>query len=475
MITAHGRARRPSPLAPQQGPSLVTEVDGRPLELEDLPIGSGGQGSVYRVRQSRLAVKLIHARPEQEELGDSLPERLDRLRWLPLEGLPIVRPIRSLAPPHLGYSMDLLEDMESLEPLCEAPEGDLIDWYLAGGGLGRRLHLLARLADILAVLHSRGMIFCDLSPRNVLVSASTHHRQVWLIDPDNIAVESSAKGRTIGTERFMAPELYKDGTGNTQFSDVFSLAVLVHLALRADHPLIGDLADLSIENERRALRGELPWTGHRDDTSNRSECGLPEGPILTAKIRSLMQQSFDAGLNDPTARPTARAWANALGAAADLVLACGRPNCRGNYYMFQKQCPYCDAPRPDFVLAMIRTHLPANRGLQGREPGRVDSDAGVVLMKERPVHVTQRHSQLLAESVETPVVRLRWDGDDEVVIENLGDGPVRRVPPSGGAGRRLMRRSVATERISSAWELHFGEDDRIHRMISFHRFRTGRA
>ncbi|THV24495.1 protein kinase domain-containing protein [Glycomyces paridis] len=475
MITAHGRARRNPPLSAPQGPTTVADSDGHPLELEDRPIGSGGQGSVYRVRQSRFAVKLIHQREETEGLGDTLAERLDRLRWLPMEGLPIARPIRSLAPPHLGYTMDLLDDMASMEPLCEAPEGDLVEWYLSGGGLERRLRLLARLADVLAVLHGRGMVYSDLSPRNVLVSASQQHHQVWLIDPDNIAVESSALGRAIGTPRYMAPELYDGRSGNSQFSDVFSLAVLVHQALRADHPLIGDLADLSVENERRALCGELPWTGHSGDDRNRSECGIPEDLVLIARIRRLLRDAFEAGLNEPLKRPTARAWANALYAAADLTLTCGRSGCRGSYYMLRNRCPYCDAARPDFALAMVRTHLPANRGPQGREPGRVDSQEGIVLLKDQPVNATQRHTQLITASAEAPAARLRWDGDDTVHIENLGHVPLRRVPPSGGAGRRLMPRSNATERISSEWRLHFGEDDQVHRMLSFHKYKAERA
>ncbi|SDE20333.1 protein kinase domain-containing protein [Glycomyces harbinensis] len=475
MITAYGRARRLSPPATAQVPSSIADIDGNPLELEDQPIGSGGQGSVYRVRQSRFAVKLIHRQEETEGLGDTLAERLDRLHWLPMEGLPIARPIRSLASPHLGYTMDLLEDMAPMEPLCEAPEGDIVEWYLSGGGLERRLRLLARLADVLAVLHGRGMVYSDLSPRNVLVSVSREHHQVWLIDPDNIAVESSALGRTIGTPRYLAPELYNGRSGNSQFSDVFSLAVLVHQALRADHPLIGDLADLSVENEQRALCGELPWTGHSSDDRNRSACGLPEDLVLTARIRRLLQDTFEAGLNDPMKRPTARAWANALGAAADLTLACRRSGCRGSYYMLRRRCPYCDSPRPDFALAVVRTHLPANRGPQGREPGRVDSNEGIVLMKDRPVIATQRHSRLIAEAAESPAVRLRWDGDDTVHIENLGSEPVRRVPPSGGGGRRLMPRSNTSERISSEWRLHFGDDDRFHRMLSFYRFKAERA
>jgi len=63
-------------------------------------------------------------------------------------------------------------------------EGRELQGFVQSGGLARRLALLARLARVLASLHGLGIAHGDLSPRNVFVSSTHAHSQVWLIDVD---------------------------------------------------------------------------------------------------------------------------------------------------------------------------------------------------------------------------------------------------------------------------------------------------
>lgn len=66
--------------------------------------------------------------------------------------------------------MELVTGMWPLEKLLAPPPGHGVTaWYLNSGGLAWRLRLLAHLADLMAELHGRGL--------------------VWLIDADNLHYE----------------------------------------------------------------------------------------------------------------------------------------------------------------------------------------------------------------------------------------------------------------------------------------------
>lgn len=467
MTAAMGRPTRTLSGQDDRGPAGVRDIDGNPLELDELPIGKGGQGAVYRIRHTRYAAKLAGPRQDPGQ-GDSLAERLARLRWLPLEDLPISRPVKPLAEPHVGYVMDLLEDMVPIAELCEPPDGEMEPWYLAGGGLRRRLRLLARCASILAVLHGRGLVYGDISPGNILVSAAQDHEQVWLIDPDNIAIESSARSRIVGTRLYRAPEIVRRQTGNTTFSDAWSFAILAYQTLRGDHPLLGDLTGESLQYEDDAERGLLPWTGHGTDARNRSAYGMPAHAVLSSRLQALFRQNFEDGLNDPFRRPTAGVWAAALSGAADLTVTCPAAGCGQSYYAFGLHCPFCRAGSPDTILAGIHEQVPGCFGLNGTKTVITEPGNWIVLQTGQPVTVTARHSRLVADDPGLPVLRLRWSGGETVDMENVGRDPVRRVPPAGGIGRTLPPGSRVLERIDAGWRVHFGDDRRMHRVITFH-------
>ena len=164
------------------GPSdrLVYDERGGELRLARV-LGRGGQGEVWAAADGKRAVKILNdASPARQS---QLIDQLRRVRRLPLDGLPIARPQVLLAPPAVGYVMSLAEGMKSLRTLMfpESRRG-VADWYLEGGGLRRRLKLLARTGDVLAQLHGRAIAYGDPSPSNILVSDDIEYAEVFLIE-----------------------------------------------------------------------------------------------------------------------------------------------------------------------------------------------------------------------------------------------------------------------------------------------------
>jgi len=441
-------------------PPFVRDSAGGSVTIGEF-VGKGGQGRVYKVPNSNMAVKLCIE--DGQDPGEDMGERLARLVWLPLEDIPICRPLRSLAEPHVGYTMEFLADMVAMSALSDPPDTDLASWYLAGGGLRRRLRLLARCADILGLLHGRGIVYGDVSPGNVLVSQAIAHEEVWMIDADNLRVESSPVLRPVGTPFYTAPELIRRQSGNTQFSDLHSFAALAYQTLVSDHPLLGDMVeDGPLEYRLDALRGLLPWVGHRTDTRNQSSVGIKPRQVLTERLWSLFAQTFETGMSDPRDRPRLGVWSSALHAAADRTLIC---QCRHTFYAWEKACPWCGTGRPKALAVSVREQLPSGFGDRARRPLLLEPHDFLVLQPNEPFTVTARTAYLAADQPDRPVVRMKWDGSDKVRITNAGARSVRRVPAAGGAGRQLFPGGDAEEHLPTAWSLHFGEDRRLHRVI----------
>jgi hypothetical protein len=120
-------------------------------------LGRGGQGAVFSVKGGRRAIKVLFDRSSSQR--ELLRRQLKHIQQMNLElrELAIARPLEMLQPPHLGYVMELVTGMMPLSRLIDIPRNvdSLAEWYLSGGGLRRRLLLLARCAEVLSQLHSK--------------------------------------------------------------------------------------------------------------------------------------------------------------------------------------------------------------------------------------------------------------------------------------------------------------------------------
>lgn len=439
-----------------------TARSGRHLQLIlDSPLGRGGEGVVFRTHDDRLAVKLCTSGS-----ASRLEDGLDRLRWLPLHGLPICRPLEPLAEPHVGYVMELLQDMVSFRAVSQPPpEEDVARWYARVGGWRRRLRLLARCAAVLGALHDRGIVYGDVSPGNVLVSDRVEHDEVWFVDADNLRTESIPGPYRLVTAYYSAPEVLSGTSGNTVFSDVYSFALLAYETLTTNHPFIGDYVDQGpAELEEDAQRGLLPWIEHSTDDRNRTEFGYPADRVLTQRLSTLFRQTFEAGLHDPRARPGAGEWAAALDSAADRCVRCPNPGCGHTYIVAKGSCSWCGTLRPAVVPVLVGEQVPWSGD---RRPLTVeDKDLTLFVQPGDPLLITARTAYRGTEDPRAVVARVDWDGGDTLNVQNTSAGVIRRVPPKGGLGRSLLPGGRAGEPVAAAWTWHFGDDGRPHRLLT---------
>lgn len=355
-------------------------------------LGQGGQGSVWRTDQAQVLIKQLTAQGSEQRQRAS-----DQLTWLmrqDLDGLHIAKPLALLKAPDAGYVMELMEGLTALTGSLELVADEGAEGFLQSGGLARRLALLKQLATTLALLHARGMIFGDLSPDNIYVSSKVEHAELWLIDCDNISFEATPC-RALYTPDYGAPELVAGRADFSSRTDVWSFAVVAFQLLTGNHPFKGDLVnDGESDLEAQALAGAVPWIGNANDTSNASSRGIPLSMCATGKLTHLFVRCFEAGLNDPLARPSMAEWLEALVEAAERSIHCSA--CTSTYLLNPtKACPFCDyVLEPDHVLFSEYQFIPPEQLPDWHAPSSADSwlRTGRVVVLQSAQALTLRRS-----------------------------------------------------------------------------------
>lgn len=454
-------------------PRQVTDLNGVRYSLLRL-LGSGGQGAVYEVDGGKLAAKIIS---DTSAYGrERLRNQLTQVRRLSIADLEIARPIEMLREPVLGYVMELLTGMQPLKALAAVPKtaSSPAEWYIASGGLRRRLKLLARSADVLAALHGKGLVYSDPSPHNIFVSESVDATEVRLIDADNLHHSSTAGVRALYSPGYGAPELVRGASGVNSLTDAHSFSVIAFQTLSLAHPLIGDLvSDGTPEREEEALVGMLPWIDHPLEDANRASFGIARASVLSRKLLDLAGRAFGVGLREPLKRPGISEWGECLHGAADATVSCR--SCGATYYFTEKQCPWCAERRATFATAAFNLWDPSigSGGELLQKPmgdrKRPVSVAVLALTEGETVCVTQRlaHGREGPASAR-PVVELQLTGS-RLRVRSADGQRYRLSSPSGGRDAEVTDRvkEIRLEPGIASWRLHLGPANSLHRVVNF--------
>jgi serine/threonine protein kinase len=230
------------------------------------------------------------------------------------------------------------------------------------GDFGGMLMCCLNLARAVDAFHRNGAVHCDISPQNILLDPVAG--ESMLVGTEHAYDAKIDKPDIWGTPGFIAPEIVAT-CNNPQESQVLpnletdrhSLAVLIYLLLLCRHPLAGAAVwdeddqkrDDNLTYGEKALFVEHPtdqtnrydwkyaaadWIGNAVSPVSRArkEAELPLlrpwrdldalpytklGPHLSA----LIERAFVDGLHNPSVRPTAAEWANALEKTIPLNLS----------------------------------------------------------------------------------------------------------------------------------------------------------
>lgn len=311
----------------------VYDERGNQLILSDR-LGEGAQGAVFRVSKDTgrgLAVKALLDRTTGDVLQDPKMYKKYSRKINAVMALPQIKhvtlPLTLLREPYCGYVMRLMEGMVPFVRYL-IPDHDIVDALKKSGGLLKRMRVLQKLAAILCDLHTHGVIYGDLSPGNIYVSALASDSEVWLIDLDNLAYASEVTS-AIGTPCYRAPEVVA-GLPNTFASDCYSFALLAYEYLTFSKPFAGTAAEEVQEDDfgdavfEKIESGEMSYV-HEQECNNQPLYGFSKdiNLVMTPELAQLFLQTFGyVGRTDPSRRPSMRAWLRALERACNLLACC---------------------------------------------------------------------------------------------------------------------------------------------------------
>ena len=239
------------------------------------------------------------------------------------------------------------------------------------GNWQTNLHMCIKIARAVRRLHAAGLAHSDLSYKNILVDPITG--SACIIDDDSLVVPGKFPPEVIGTPDFIAPEVIetkhlalddKQRKLPSIYTDRHALAVLIYMYLLNRHPLRGgkvnDVND-SGRDEELSMGAKALFIENPTDKSNRvkaqqlSPAELPQGDpakmpytICGPYLKKLFDRAFVEGLHDPSKRPSAAEWEDALVKTTDLVQPCQNPNCEAKWFVFDNttkpKCPFCGQP-----------------------------------------------------------------------------------------------------------------------------------
>lgn len=233
------------------------------------------------------------------------------------------------------------------------------------------VNVAANLCLAVDIVHRVNAVIGDFQERNILVNDTT---RVTLVDCDSMQfIDAAGRQFPCGVARpeFTAPELAGAdlaATAREKPSDLFALAVHIHLLLMAgNHPFLrGAWVGAGEQPDAMTLAASGQWASGPGSALQTHPLAPPIS-FLPEDIQQLFVRAFTAGAHDPTLRPTASEWREAL-----LGMQLG--TCaRGHQIPIEADpCPWCAI---DDRRAARRRPTPADSTVHDQVVYRVDSPA----------------------------------------------------------------------------------------------------
>ncbi|MEU8249772.1 serine/threonine-protein kinase [Nonomuraea sp. NPDC048916] len=289
-------------------------IDDRFELLEQL--GSGGMGTVWRAHDLVLhrEVALKEVRPPGPEQMDS-----DRAGMLRERVLREARALARLHHPNVVAIHHIVDTALVPHPwiVMELVRGRSLQERLAHGPLApaEAAHVGRGILAALRTAHAAGICHRDVKPANVLLRPDG---SPVLTDFGIAALHDSpgltANGDVVGSPEYIAPERLRGQEGNPA-SDLWSLGMLLYVAVEARHPM---RRDTPIATLAAVLNGQVPPPRQAGPLTNVLRALLTPDPAArpgAAELDWMLAQAAGRPMPSYPTMPSARPGSRRLRAA----------------------------------------------------------------------------------------------------------------------------------------------------------------
>lgn len=353
------------------GAKIALKNGGEAEVLEVL--GSGGQGTVYRVRygEGECALKwyhsgIFHSPDEAAKFYKNLEDNIakgapsDHFLW-PLA-------LTMVKDGSFGYLMEIRSDIyaELTDFFVSTPTRPQVRFRSFVSVASAALNI----CEAFRRLHNAGYAYQDIN--NGCFFINPNDGDVMICDNDNVSPQGTILG-IMGKQRWMAPEVVTGAHIPDKFSDRFSLAVVLFRLLFINHPLEGRYSTPPCMTKKleRKYYGEAPiFIYDPDDERNRPVPGTDYNlrkfwRVYPQYVRDMFVRAFSQeALMERESRPIETEWLDVLFRFCSSIGRC--PHCGGEtfYELEPSACIECGRKvEPYAVIQLKNIELPLFSGM----------------------------------------------------------------------------------------------------------------
>ncbi|MFM8331800.1 MAG: protein kinase domain-containing protein [Candidatus Methylumidiphilus sp.] len=297
----------------------------------DKELGSGGEGTVYLVRdpdRRQFAAKWRKPGADTQEQHRQL-EELVRHGTPAIDdpGIHFCWPMECLSfdgSSSCGYVMPLIDRQKffSLNQICTG--------RVKQPNLPLLCRISRRIVAALEAIHAVGLAYCDVNQGNFMFDPVGG--EIEVCDNDNVVVNHS-KAQVRGVWEFMAPEVALGRAAPNAESDLYSIAVLLYYLWMWEHPMEGQetmkLYSWDIPAKKKYFAESPLFVFHPHDARNTVR-GNPElalhltrwTRLCPPKLQLMFTETFVEAVHDPARRKRLNDWRRLF-----LELEANAPTC----------------------------------------------------------------------------------------------------------------------------------------------------
>ena len=336
-------------------------------QVTGVPIGSGGEGDIYRVTDADGGGGRVAKLYRSEAVSRELEEKLK----LMVQNPPNASVLSQVAwPLDVVYEGGRFRGFIMQELKINAELGDVYKYpSVLPLSTKQKMTIAQNICAVIAEVHKAGYVFGDFNPRNIGLDTSTG--LVSFLDTDTYHVASPESGKTyrcnVCAPGYAAPEILercsdfsaKNPTASkhayaqtplptfTQETDNFALAIHVFKLIMNGFTPFGGIIETSSASQSSPGVGDAAV--RRDSycfkpgIKHQSSAILPP-EALPQEIMDLFNRAFIDGKQNPQNRPTSRQWFDALERLEKSLVNCPN-NPLHQYDRKNSECPLCAADR----------------------------------------------------------------------------------------------------------------------------------